>query len=45
MLAGGLVGAEVVLAVLAVRAREPVSQLLLIAGIALQGAMPAIMSR
>ena len=45
LLAGGLLGVAVVLAVPAVRAWWPVFQLLLIAGIALQGTMPAIMWR
>jgi hypothetical protein len=45
LLAGGLVGLAVVLLVPAVRTWDPVFQLLLIAGIALQGTMPAIMWR
>jgi len=44
-LAGGLVGVAVVLLVPAVREWDAVFQLLLIAGIALQGTMPAIMWR
>lgn len=45
LLTGGLVGLSVVLLVPAVRDWDPVFQLLLIAGIALQGTMPAIMWR
>lgn len=45
LLAGALVGLVAVLLVPAVRAWDPVFQLLLVAGIALQGTMPAIMWR
>jgi hypothetical protein len=45
LLAGALVGLAVVLTVPAVRAWDPVLQFLLIAGLALQGTMPAIMWR
>ncbi|TVR29322.1 MAG: hypothetical protein EA388_15665 [Nitriliruptor sp.] len=45
LLAGALVGLAVVLLVPAVRGWDPVFQLLLVAGFALQGTMPAIMWR
>ncbi|GEM_PF-6698933 len=45
LFAGGLIGVAVVLLVPAVREWDVVFQLLLIAGIALQGTMPAIMWR
>lgn len=45
LLAGGLVGLGVVLLVPAMRAWDTVFQVLLIAGIALQGTMPVIMWR
>jgi hypothetical protein len=45
LLAGGLVGLAVVIFVPAVREWDPLYQLLLIAGIALQGTMPVIMWR
>jgi hypothetical protein len=44
-LAGALVGLAVVLLVSVVRAWDPVLQLLLVAGISLQGTMPATMWR
>lgn len=45
LLAGALVGLVVILLVPAVRAWDPVFQLLMVGGIALQGTMPAIMWR
>jgi hypothetical protein len=45
LLGGAMVGLAVILLVPAVRAWDPVFQLLLVAGLALQGTMPAIMWR